>query len=293
MQSSKHCFVNCCEYRKVELLPIDHFFSAQSKQKYMPWDPEKYNQFKNIRYQPFFDLMEMIDEKGLLRAVDIGCGTGEQTKILAEKFDKAFFMGIDPSPEMLSKSNGWRGERLQFQIGGAEDFVNNMQQEPWDLIFSNAALQWSDNHDELFPRLIGSLAPNGQFAVQMPVQKENLLNRILLEMVQEKPFVDFLDGWKRDSPVLSIDEYAQLMFDAGLINMQIVQKVYPIIAENADQLFDFISGSALIPYMERLSGERQRLFVEQYQSRIRTAVKKFPAIYAFKRLLLYGRKLKP
>jgi trans-aconitate 2-methyltransferase len=257
----------------------------------MPWDPEKYNQFKNIRYQPFFDLMNMIDEEELLRAVDIGCGTGEQTKILAEKFDKAVFLGIDPSPEMLSKSNEWRSERLQFQTGGAEEFVNNMQQEPWDLIFSNAALQWSDNHASLFPRLISCIAPNGQFAVQMPVQKENLLNRILLEMVQEKPFVDFLDGWKRDSPVLSIDEYAQLLFDAGLANISIVQKVYPIIADHPGQLFDFISGSALMPYMERLSGKEQQSFTEEYQLRIARAFRRFPAIYAFKRLLLYGKKL--
>lgn len=256
----------------------------------MPWDPQKYNQFKNIRHQPFFDLMNMIDENGLAHGVDIGCGTGEQTNILAERFEHTQFLGIDASPEMLEKSIEWKKERLKFKVRTIEDFVNETAPESWDLIFSNAALQWSDNHHELFPRLIRLLSPRGQFAVQMPVQNENLLNRILHEMVQEKPFVDLLKGWKRGSPLLSIDEYAQIMFEGGLSNIQVVQKVYPIIADNAGVLFDFIAGSALIPYMERLSDEEQQLFTKEYQSRIQKAFKKFPAIYAFKRLLLYGRK---
>src|SRR5690606_16465738 len=101
---------------------------------------------------------------------------------------------------------------------------------------------------ELFPALITRLSEKGQFAVQMPVQPENLLNKILLELVQEKPFSDFLHNFKRESPVLTIDDYAQIMFDGGLQNIQILQKVYPIIAESADVLIDFISGSTLIPY---------------------------------------------
>ena len=70
----------------------------------MPWNPEVYNQFKNIRYQPFFDLMSLISEENLKKVVDIGCGTGEQTKILSEKFTNTHFLGIDTSKEMLEKS---------------------------------------------------------------------------------------------------------------------------------------------------------------------------------------------
>lgn len=255
----------------------------------MPWNPEKYNQFKNIRYQPFFDLMEFISEDRLANCIDIGCGTGEQTEILANRFEKAHFLGIDPSPEMLSESEGRESSNLSFKTATVEEFVN-WDAKNWDLIFSNAALQWSDNHKELFPKLISHLSDDGQLAIQMPVQNENLLNKILLEMVQEKPFAGFLDNWKRESPLLSIDEYAQIMFDSGLRDIQIMQKVYPIIADGPDKLFDFISGSALIPYLERLTENEQEIFVAEYKGRIGKAFKKFPAIYAFKRLLLYGRK---
>lgn len=258
----------------------------------MPWDPEKYNQFKNIRYQPFFDLIELIAEDGLVNCVDIGCGTGEQTKILSEKFAQANFLGIDSSPEMLAKSKALESRNLHFTISAVEDFIAPGIHKKWDLIFSNAALQWSDNHEALFTRLISLLSDRGQLAIQMPVQKENLLNELLSDLVQEKPFVDYLQGWKRESPVLSIDAYAQLFFENGLNNIQIIQKVYPIIADTPEKLFDFIAGSALVPYMERMSADEQMQFTAAYKLRIQQAFKRFPAIYAFKRLLLYGSKTK-
>lgn len=256
----------------------------------MPWNPDIYNQFKNIRYRPFFDLMDLISPENLRTAVDIGCGTGEQTHILSQRFDHADFLGIDSSPEMLAKSKEFQNENLNFKLASVEEFIQSSQK--YDLIFSNAALQWSDDHEKLFPKLIEHLSQNGQFAVQMPVQVENILNKILLELIQEKPFVEFLQGWKREPTMVSIDDYTKIMFDCGLKDIQVIQKVYPIIADDAEQLYAFISGSALIPYMERLSEDQQVIFVSEYKNRIEKVFKKFPAIYAFKRLLLYGKKEK-
>jgi len=254
----------------------------------MPWDPEVYNQFKEIRYQPFFDLMNLISEKGLRNCIDIGCGTGEQTKILSEKIKAASFLGIDSSEEMLSQSTKYKNDRLQFKLSTIEEFAAS--ESKWDLIFSNAALQWSEDHKELFPKLISKLNQGGQFAVQMPFQKENVLNKILLEMVQEDPFVNFLEGFIRRSPLLEIDDYAKIMFDGGLSGITIFLKVYPIIAESEHSLYNFISGSSLIPYMERLDTEKQELFKLEYTKRIISQFEKFPAIYSFKRILLYGTK---
>lgn len=256
----------------------------------MPWNPEVYNQFKNIRYKPFFDLMDMITSNGMKKAVDIGCGTGEQTKILSEKFENADFLGIDPSPQMLEKSKGFESNNFTIKQATVEEFIASNSNQQWDLIFSNAALQWSDNHPILFPQLISLLSHSGQFAVQMPMQNDNMLNKLLLELAQEKPYSDYLHGFKRETPMLSIDHYAQILFENGLQNLQVIQKVYPIIADNEQTLFDFISGSALIPYLERLEASQQKIFITEFKSRIRKEFKAFPAIYAFKRLLLYGNK---
>jgi len=255
----------------------------------MPWNPHTYHQFKSIRNQPFYDLMALLSEEGLTTAVDLGCGTGEQTSILADRFDNTTFLGLDASEEMLQESQAWVHDRLQFRQASIEAFASDTTN--WDLIFSNAALQWTDDHEVLFPQLISKLHTDGQFAVQMPVQSDNVLNQLLLELVQESPFADYLNHWKRTSPVLEMDAYAQLLYDNGLSELQIIKKVYPIIAENPDTLFDFISGSALIPYMERLSESEQKLFIAEYKKRIEKTFKTFPAIYPFKRLLLYGKKV--
>jgi len=252
----------------------------------MPWDPEIYNQFKNIRYQPFFDLMALISDKNLNTCVDIGCGTGEQTSLLSKRFEKSSFLGIDSSQEMLSESKKFVSEKLNFKLLTIEEFVES--ESKWDLIFSNAALQWSNDHHELFTKLISKINNNGQFAVQMPFQKQNTLNKILLDMVSERKFADLLGGFRLDSPVLEIDDYAKVMFEAGLKDLNIFLKVYPIIAKSEMELYNFISGSALIPYMERLDPTGQEVLKSEFIKRIKNQFGTFPAIYSFKRILLYG-----
>lgn len=254
----------------------------------MPWNPDTYNQFKNIRYQPFFDLAENILAENLKTAIDIGCGTGEQTKILSDKFPDALFLGIDSSAEMLQKSLEFRNENLSFKQRTIEELYES--NEKWDLIFSNAALQWSDDHGKLFPKLLSLLSENGQFAVQMPLQNENVLNQILIQLASEEPFKTQLNSFNRISAVLSLDEYAKMMFDSGLKDLNISVKVYPIVAKDAEELFQFISGSALIPYLERLDEVSEEMFTTEYKKRIAEKFEKFPAIYAFKRILMYGRK---
>jgi len=254
----------------------------------MPWNPEIYNKFKNIRYQPFYDLIDFIKPMEAMKAIDLGCGTGEQTSILADKFSNADFLGVDSSEEMLEQSKSLESDNLHFRKATTEQTIESG--EKWDLIFSNAALQWSDDHEILFPKLIDLVNSKGQFAVQMPVQPENKLNIILSELIDEEPFKSYLNGFKRDSPVLSIDAYAQILFDGGLEDLQIMQKVYPIIANDHETLYNFILGSALIPYLERFTEDQKTLFIKRYKEKIAEDFLKLPAIYSFKRILLYGRK---
>src|SRR5690606_731438 len=117
---------------------------------------------------------------------------------------------------------------------------------------------------------------------------ENILNNILLETVSEKPFIDLLEGFIQNSPILRIDDYAKLLFDNGLKDLSISLKVYPIVARSETDLYDFISGSALIPYMERLDDEGQKLLAAAFMRRIQAYFGSFPSIYPFKRILLYG-----
>lgn len=254
----------------------------------MPWNPDLYNQFKNIRFKPFFDLSDLISDEKKMKAIDLGCGTGEQTALLAEKFPLSVFTGIDSSPEMLAQAGHLQHERLRFKQMTTEEVLES--DETWDLIFSNAALQWSGHHHELFPKLISKLAPGGQLAVQMPYQPGNVLNQILFSLASEEPFSTQLNRWNLHSPVLPLDEYVQLLFDNGLKELNLFQKVYPIMAEDHATLFNFIPGSALIPYLERLDEAQQQVFTNEFKQRIAKEFPKLPAVYSFKRILMYGRK---
>ena len=253
----------------------------------MAWNPEKYNEFKSVRYKPFFDLVAPIEDKPGMEVIDLGCGTGELTAMLAEKLTDAQVLGVDSSAEMLAEAAQFGKERLTFEQKTIEEVIQSGKK--WDLIFSNAAIQWVDNHKQLFPAILGMLKPGGQIAVQMPCQKENILNQLLLQLVGEEPYSSVLSNWNRLSPVLSMDDYAQILFEHGGKEITVYQKVYPLIANSHDDLYQFISGSALVPYFERLEGVIKEQFILQYKRRITERFPLMPALYAFKRIILYAQ----
>lgn len=250
----------------------------------MAWNPNKYNEFKAERYKPYFDLASHIKDKPNLKVLDLGCGTGELTQFLANTLTNPDVLGIDSSAQMLAEAP------VQSNIAFKQKTIEEQLEdnENWDLIFSNAAIQWVDNHETLFPKIISRIRPGGQLAVQMPSQSENILNKLLLDLVQEELYKSALNNWMRPSPVLSIDEYANLLFDNGGDNLTIYQKVYPLIKNSQDELFEFISGSALVPYFERLSDPFKEQFSVEFKKRIRQFFPKTPLIYAFKRIILYS-----
>lgn len=251
----------------------------------MAWNPEKYNEFKTLRYQPFFDLVTHIQDKPNMKVIDLGCGTGELTNMLSERLTNPSVKGIDSSKEMLEKAKEFTS--IQFEQQTIEEQINT--EEKWDLVFANASIQWADNHHELFPKIISLLNPDGQLAIQMPCQNENLLNQIVLELVQEEPYRTGLNNWKRISPVLTMDDYAQILFENGGMDIIIYQKVYPMIAKSHDELYEFISGSTLVPYFERFEESIKNQFIKEFKARIKKRFRKTPSLYAFKRILLYAR----
>lgn len=251
----------------------------------MTWDPKKYNEFKEERSKPFEDLASHIADHTNLKVIDLGCGTGELTKKLFDKLTNASVLGVDNSAEMLAKAP--TKKNLEFkEIPILEQLKN---EHKWDLIFSNAALQWIDNHNELFPKIISHINPGGQLAVQMPQQNENILNKMLLNLVQEEPFASYLKKWTRPSPVLTLDEYATILFENGGRDLVLYEKVYPIISSNKNDFFDFISGSALTVYQERLKENEFQELSSEFKKRIDEYFPNIPSIYAFRRLIICAK----
>ena len=254
----------------------------------MPWDPKQYHKFQAERSAPFFDLLALVEVRPNLRVVDLGCGTGELTRQLADALPESDVTGIDTSSQMLdaARAHSVSSPNLRFEKGDQAQLTGE-----WDLIFSNAALHWSENHQELIPRLYNKLAPGGQIAVQVPSNHNHISHQIYREVASEEPFRTALNSFQRYAPVLSIDEYARLLFASGAEDIVVFEKVYAHVLENADAVVEWISGTALVPYFERL-GEFKESFLDAIRDKMRAALPDTPVFYPFRRTFFSARKPK-
>ena len=250
----------------------------------MAWNPDIYNKFKSERFTPFYDLLALLHVKPDLDVIDLGCGTGELTRKLADALPDSIVLGIDSSQEMLNDSKPFENEYIKFECRSIEEQLNS--DKKWDLVFSNAAIQWVENHEVLLPKIISAIKENGQLLIQIPDQQQNFSNKLLNELAGEEPFKSILKDWKRTSPVLDIDSYAQIFSENGSKSMTVYEKIYPLILENSNALFDWVSGTALIPYLEKLDEEYKDRFVEQYRKLLQNRFPGSPVFYSFKRIIL-------
>jgi len=250
----------------------------------MPWNPDKYQQFQSERSAPFYDLLELVDVRPGLRVVDLGCGTGQLTRHLADSLPESDVLGLDASPQMLGRTSEYARPGLRFEQGDLADLGSE-----WDLIFSNAALQWSENHEQLIPFLFIRLAPGGQIAVQVPSNHGGPSHQAIRDVAGREPFRTALGGWIRQSPVLSIETVADLLFHCEAQEIVAFDKIYSHVLENADAALDWVSGTALIPYFERL-GELKEEFTEALRQELRARMPREPLFYPFRRTFFSARK---
>ena len=250
----------------------------------MPWNPDKYHQFQTQRSAPFYDLLELVEIRPNLRVVDLGCGTGQLTRHLADTLPESNVLGLDSSPQMLERTSEYVRSGLRFEQGELAELDGQ-----WDLIFSNAALQWSDNHEKLIPFLFNHLKPGGQIAVQVPSNFGSTPHQTIFNTADQEPFVSVLGGWNRQPSVLSIEAYADLLFREGAQEIFVFEKVYPHVLENADAIVEWISGTALVPYFKRL-GDHKDEFTNAIRRELRISMPGEPVFYPFKRTFFSARK---
>lgn len=130
----------------------------------MPWDPNRYLRFADQRTRPGLELIARIPDVAAGTIVDLGCGTGHLTALLAERWPNAAVLGIDSSDEMIERARGDH-PAMRWVVDDIESWAPD---DPIDIIFSNATLHWLDDHERLFRKLRSSVAAGGVIAVQMP-----------------------------------------------------------------------------------------------------------------------------
>ena len=253
----------------------------------MPWDPDRYELFKRERDAPTRDLLALLERRPGLRVIDLGAGTGELTRRLADMLPGSTTLGVDSSAEMLARSASFETPSLRFERRSIEDVLRgDAERRRWDVVFSNAALQWLPDHAELMAAVFGLLEPGGQLLIQVPSNHGHPTHRLLGELASREPYRTALGGFTQSSPVLTISAYAELLYGLGASSIVALEKVYPHVLDGADALADWMSGTALVPYIERLGEPVASHFAGDYRALLRQRFPERPVFLGFQRIIL-------
>ncbi len=252
------------------------------------WSPEQYARFRDERSQPFFDLMALVRLEPSMRVVDLGCGPGELTGALHQHLGARDTVGLDNSDAMLARAAAHAGDGLRFE---KEDVATFAPEAGYDLVFSNAALNWVGDHPALLRRLTAALAPGGQIAVQVPANDDHPSHASIADVAQEPPFREALEGFVRRSPVLPPEQYAELLERDGFQEQHVRVQVYAHRLASRVAVVEWVKGSWLTDYQKRLSAELYERFVERYREQLLPHLADTqPYFYTFKRILFWGQR---
>ena len=214
----------------------------------LDWNPEQYEKFIKDRTQPAIDLANKLEVKEAKRILDLGCGTGNSTKILKDRFPNARVIGADNSDEMLAKAKKTHPdiEFIHLNVGGDLSEVK----ERFDIVFSNACIQWIPNHKILLPKLMLLLRRGGVLAVQIPIQSEHPVHIIMNELVTTAKWKDKLS--QRNYNNLSTSEYYDVL--SGISDdFEMWETIYCHRMPSYESIIEWYKGTGLRPYLEQLS----------------------------------------
>jgi trans-aconitate 2-methyltransferase len=251
------------------------------------WNPERYGKFHAERSAPFRDLLALVEPSRAPRVLDLGCGTGELTRLAHEHLGARETLGVDASAAMLAKAAGQAGGGLSFRQGDLAAFS-----EPgFDVVLSNAAIHWVPDHEALLSRLAALLAPGGQLAIQAPANDHHASHAVAREVAREPAFAAALGGFVRESPVLPPEAYARLLHRLGFAAQRVRLEVYAHPLASRDDVVEWVRGTTLTDYERRLDAPTWSRFLERYRERLMAALPdERPFVYTFRRAFVWGRQ---
>jgi trans-aconitate 2-methyltransferase len=246
------------------------------------WNPDLYLRFKKERTQPSIDLVTRIESNKPKRIIDIGCGPGNSTEILRDRWKRAEIIGLDNSKQMIEKAEE-SYPRGKWILADASDFDPD---ESFDIVFSNAALQWMPNHERLIPHLLSLVSPGGVLAFQVPNNQKSDIHQSLYEATLEPRFREYTDRVKHILNYQSGPYYYDLL-SPKVTNLEMWETTYYHILDNHEELLNWYKSTGMRPYLEALPDNLVEDFVDSVRGKCKeryTVQSDGKVIYPFNRL---------
>jgi trans-aconitate 2-methyltransferase len=250
------------------------------------WDPVTYLRFADERSRPFFDLVGRIDATEPRTVVDLGCGPGQLTATLAQRWRSARVEGLDTSVEMIDRARQHATHRVAFRVA---DLVGWRADQPVDVLVANATLQWVPGHRDLLPRLAGQLAAGGWLAFQVPGNFDEPSHRLLHRLASDPRFAAATAGVERPAAF----DAATYLADLAALGLRVDawETTYHHVLTGPDPVFTWISGTGARPVLQALDDEQRDLFVTEYKALLRNAYppQPFGTVLPFRRVFVVAR----
>jgi trans-aconitate 2-methyltransferase len=231
------------------------------------WDPDRYLTYADERGRPFVELIGRIPATGPGTVLDLGCGPGNLTRLLADRWPGARVAGLDSSPEMIAAARKV-DERIAFDVADLRAWAADGP-EPVDVLVSNATLQWVPGHLELLPDLVAAVRPGGWLAFQVPGNFDEPSHTIRRDLAAEAPYAAHTGGVAVPSshdPATYLDALARLgcTVDAW-------ETTYLHVLTGSDPVFTWVSGTGARPTLQALPDDLRPRFEEEFRRRLRAA----------------------
>jgi trans-aconitate 2-methyltransferase len=229
------------------------------------WSPANYLEFEAERTRPARDLLAQVPLATVGRAIDMGCGPGNSTELIAARYPAAEITGLDSSPAMLAQARQ-RLPKLRFAPADAARWV---PEGDIDLVFANAIYQWVPHHLEQLQRVLAALRPGGVLAVQMPDNLGEPSHRLMREVAAEGPWAARLRDAAR-APLLPVTAYYNALKPFAS-RLDIWHTIYNHPLANPAAIVDWVRSTGLRPFLDPLTVAERADFLARYQERVAAA----------------------
>jgi trans-aconitate 2-methyltransferase len=248
------------------------------------WDPERYLAHGDDRGRPFVDLLARVSADAPRRVVDLGCGTGNLTLLLTQRWPQAHVVGVDSSREMVAKARGTG--RAEFVVGDVRYWT---PEEPVDVLISNATFQWIPGHLDLLPRLAGAVAPGGWFAFSVPGNFGEPSHTLRRGLAAQAPYAE-LTADVAEPDAHDARTYLEVLAGLGC-EVDAWETTYLHVLTGEDPVFSWISGTSLRPTVQALPEPLRAQFEAELRERLRGAypVRDGRVTLPFRRLFVAAR----